>query len=48
LTIQAVPPVVAWVGWPGAFAMLAIGPALGIVALRPLASEERDARAAGR
>jgi MFS family permease len=48
LTIQLVPPVVAWVGWPGAFAMLAIGPALGIVALRPLANEERDARAAGR
>lgn len=48
LTIQLVPPVVAWIGWPGAFAMLAIGPALGIVALRPLAADERDARAPSR
>jgi MFS family permease len=44
LTIQLVPPMVAWVGWPGAFAMLALGPALGIIALRPLAREEREAR----
>jgi MFS family permease len=36
LTIQAVPPVVARVGWEGAFAMLAIGPVLGIVAIRRL------------
>ncbi len=34
LTIQLVPPVVARVGWEGAFAMLALGPALGILALR--------------
>jgi MFS family permease len=44
LTIQIVPPMVAWIGWPGAFAMLAIGPALGIVALRPLAVAERAER----
>lgn len=36
ITIQAVPPVVAWVGWQGAFAMLAVGPMLGIVAIRRL------------
>jgi MFS family permease len=36
LTIQAVPPVVARVGWQGAFAMLAIGPVLGILAIRRL------------
>ncbi len=36
LTIQAVPPVVARLGWEGAFAMLAIGPALGILAIRRL------------
>jgi sugar phosphate permease len=36
LTIQAVPPVVARFGWEGAFAMLAIGPVLGILAIRRL------------
>ncbi|MCL4212501.1 MAG: MFS transporter [Gemmatimonadales bacterium] len=36
ITIQAVPPVVARLGWEGAFAMLAIGPALGILAIRRL------------
>jgi MFS family permease len=36
LTIQAVPPVVERVGWQGAFAMLAIGPVLGILAIRRL------------
>lgn len=34
LTIQLVPPVVAAIGWDVAFAMLAIGPVLGILALR--------------
>lgn len=34
VTIQAVPPIVARVGWEGAFLLLAIGPALGIAALR--------------
>jgi MFS family permease len=41
ISIQAVPPVVAWVGWQGAFAMLALGPALGIVAIRRLRVAER-------
>ncbi len=36
ITIQLVPLVVAWVGWRGAFAMLAIGPALGILSIRRL------------
>lgn len=36
LTIQIIPPLVAWVGWSGAFAFLAIGPALGIAALARL------------
>lgn len=36
LTIQLVPPVVARVGWAGAFALLAVGPMLGITALRRL------------
>lgn len=44
LTIQLVPPLVARVGWEGAFAALAIGPALGVWALRPLVREERAAR----
>ena len=36
LTIQLIPPVVARIGWEGAFAILAVGPALGILALRRL------------
>ncbi len=36
LTIQLIPPMVARVGWAGAFALLAVGPALGIVSLRRL------------
>jgi sugar phosphate permease len=36
LTIQLIPPVVARVGWEWAFAMLALGPVLGIAALRRL------------
>ncbi len=36
LTIQLIPPVVARVGWEGAFALLAVGPVLGILALRRL------------
>jgi MFS family permease len=43
LTIQLVPPVVARAGWGGAFALLAIGPALGILALRQLRTTERVA-----
>lgn len=47
LTIQAIPPLVARVGWSWAFAMLAIGPAIGILALRPLMTAERAARGPG-
>lgn len=36
VTIQAIPPVVARIGWSGAFALLALGPLLGIAALRRL------------
>lgn len=45
LTIQLIPPAVARVGWEGAFALLAVGPALGVWALRHLVREERAARA---
>jgi MFS family permease len=46
LTIQLIPPAVARVGWEGAFALLAVGPALGVWALRHLVREERAARSA--
>ena len=36
LTIQLVPPLVVAVGWRWAFPMLALGPALGIAAIRRL------------
>ena len=35
-TIQLVPPLVARVGWPWAFAALALGPAAGIASVRRL------------
>jgi hypothetical protein len=38
---------VAWVGWHGAFVILAVGPALGVLALRPLVAAERARRLAG-
>lgn len=38
VSIQAVPPVVAHVGWAWAFPMLALGPALGIWSIRRLAA----------
>jgi len=41
ITIQLIPPLVERVGWDGAFAVLAIGPALGVWALRPLVAAER-------
>lgn len=44
LTIQLIPPMVARVGWDGAFVILAVGPALGVYALRPLVKAERAAR----
>lgn len=43
LTIQLIPPAVARIGWQGAFALLAIGPALGVWALRPMVRTEREA-----
>jgi sugar phosphate permease len=36
LTIQLVPPLVAWLGWAWAFPVLAVGPALGILSIRRL------------
>jgi MFS family permease len=36
ITIQLVPPLVAWLGWAWAFPMLALGPALGIASIRRL------------
>lgn len=36
LTIQAIPPLVSWIGWQWVFPVLAIGPALGIVSVRRL------------
>lgn len=45
ITIQLIPPLVAWVGWRGAFVALGIGPLLGVYALRRLVREERAARA---
>lgn len=47
VTIQIIPPIVARVGWDGAFYILAVGPVLGVLALRPLAAAERAERAAG-
>lgn len=46
ITIQLIPPLVAWVGWRGAFVALGIGPMLGVYALRHLVRAERSARAA--
>jgi MFS family permease len=37
ITIQLVPPFVAWLGWQWVFPMLAIGPVLGILSIRRLA-----------
>jgi MFS family permease len=36
VSIWLIPPVVAWAGWRWAFAMLAVGPALGVVAMARL------------
>jgi MFS family permease len=36
ITIQLVPPLVAWLGWAWAFPILALGPALGIASIRRL------------
>ncbi len=45
LTIQLIPPVVDRIGWGSAFAVLAVGPMLGIAALRRPMARERAARA---
>jgi hypothetical protein len=36
ISIQLVPPIVRALGWPWAFALLAVGPALGILSIRRL------------
>lgn len=36
VTIQAIPPLVAWMGWQWVFPVLAVGPALGIVSIQRL------------
>ncbi|GGG43933.1 MFS transporter [Caldovatus sediminis] len=46
-TIHVMPPLVAAAGWGGAFAVLAIGPALGCVAMARLARSPMAARLAG-
>jgi MFS family permease len=43
ISIQLIPPVVARTGWAWAFALLALGPALGIMAIRRLAHLRRFA-----
>lgn len=47
VSIQLVPPVVGALGWPGAFAMLAVGPLLGCVAMARLRARPEAARLAG-
>jgi MFS family permease len=46
VSIQLIPPIVSAVGWRWAFAMLALGPALGIAAIRRLVGVKRGAVAA--
>jgi MFS family permease len=45
ITIQLVPPLVVALGWRWAFPMLALGPVLGIAAIRRLRAARRDAGA---
>ena len=42
ITIQLIPPLVAWVGWAWAFPVLAIGPALGIWSIQRLVRYSRS------
>jgi len=42
VTIQIVPPMVAWVGWRWAFPMLAVGPAFGIWSIRRLVAANAE------
>ena len=46
-SIWLIPPLVRWAGWPWAFAALAIGPALGVVAMGRLRTIKESARLAG-
>jgi MFS family permease len=46
-SIWLIPPLVRWAGWPWAFATLAIGPALGVVAMGRLRAIPESARLAG-
>jgi len=45
VTIQMVPPLVAFAGWPAAFALLAVGPMLGILSIRRLRTVETGSTA---
>jgi hypothetical protein len=47
VSIWLVPPVVRAAGWPGAFALLAVGPALGIVAMARLRVSPEAVKMAG-
>jgi MFS family permease len=46
-SIWLTPPIVRWAGWPWAFAALAIGPALGVVAMGRLRAIPESTRLAG-
>ena len=46
-SIWLIPPAVRWIGWPWAFATLAIGPALGVVAMGRLRAIPESRRLAG-
>jgi len=47
VSIGLVPVFVRWVGWPGAFTMLAVGPLLGAAAMTRLRADPAAARLAG-
>ena len=47
VTIWLVPPLVEWVGWPWAFASLAVGPILGVIAMARLRALPEAHRLAG-
>jgi MFS family permease len=47
VSIWLIPPVVTWVGWRWGFAVLAIGPALGVLAMARLRKLPEAGRMAG-
>ena len=47
VSIQLVPVIVGWIGWAGAFTMLACGPLLGTIAMTRLREDPASARLAG-